>query len=154
MQLTARASCLGGIHARVEGKVLIRGGSRRLRAGGTIEGNATQQQSPERFHLHIDATGAELDRYTRSIPERRIVVHIPIKRRAYEGVDSDAVGQIAEVPAEHRANVEVAVEDWRAQADRAQPLGLQNEGGSWSGDLEDGRVLAADEAPLRLAFLR
>ena len=38
------------------------------------------------------------------------------------------LGQIAEVPAEHGADLEVAEEDRRAQADRAQPLALQLEG--------------------------
>ncbi len=83
----------------------------------------------------------------------RVVVHVFVEWRAYESVDGDAVGEIAEFPSKHRAHAEVAEEDRCPQADRPDPLGGQGESAARHIRLQDRRVFEPDKVALRLSAL-
>ena len=116
-----------------------------------IESNTTQQERPQRLELHFDAGGAEFQREARSVPEAGLVVHIAVIGRADEGMNGYAVDHIADVPSEHRSYVKTAEEYRRPKRDRTQVAGLQFKRMSRNIDLENRRILAPDEFPLRLA---
>ena len=149
LKLVAEARGLRRLEGSVERKFMVGRGHRQLGIGRCVESDAAQQQGAQRFHLQRDALRTELHRHTRGVPERRVVVHVLIVGRAHEGMDGDAARQITELPAKNGADLEVAKEDRRAQADRAQPLGLQPESGALGPRLQDRWILLADEMVAR-----
>ena len=60
---------------------------------------------------------------------------------------------LPEIPAQHLADAQVAEEDRRADADRAEPVGLQLQGAARNVRLQHRRVLEAGEAELLAAAL-
>ena len=116
-----------------------------------VERNAAQQQRAQRLQLHGRSTGAQLQGESGGIPEPGLVVHITVVGRPDESVDRHALHHVADVPAEHRAHLEIAEEDRRAERNRAHMVGLQQERMSRDIGLQNRRILVPDERPLRLA---
>src|SRR5690242_496729 len=79
-------------------------------------------------------------------------MHVLVEGRTHEGVHRDVARHVPEVPAEDGADLDVAIEDRRTQADRTDAPGFQFEDGAWSRYRQDRGIVAADEVALRLAL--
>ena len=74
-----------------------------------------EQERLQRLHLDLDPRSGKLHRDPRGIPKPGLVVHIAVVGRPDEGSDGHVFGHVGDVPAEHFADIEVAVEDRRAE---------------------------------------
>ena len=92
-----------------------------------LKSDAAEEQGIERLHLNLDAVGAEFYGKPGGVPKTRFAMHIAVVGRANEGVDGDILSQVPKVPAQNGADLEVAVEDRRAERYRPYPVRLEQE---------------------------
>src|SRR3954454_4321703 len=115
------------------------------------ECDAAKEQGAQRFHFDVESLRPERQRNPGGVPETGLLRDIGIVRRTDEGVNRHAFRHVANVPAKHLADRQIAEKDRRADRNRADPLRLQQELAPWYIGLNNRGVLLSLESRLFLA---